>query len=148
VTIRLIIAPTSGNGAGAALRSDEESLGAFEAVPPPHPQNDAHKRINGAIFLACIYLSETLYGFPGAEFDVAVNLFQRQFTCVTQVRLRGHGFILLCSGLALEYRNPRRTLNAPVSVTPSKKTPARISHSGGAWYDSHPLNRTSFKGGV
>jgi hypothetical protein len=74
--------------------------------------------------------------FAGAEFDVAVNLIRVPiqlkifFQCVTQIRLRGHGSILLCSGLPLEYRNPRRTLNAPVSVTVHKKETARISHSG------------------
>jgi hypothetical protein len=79
VIIRLTIAPTSGNAAGVDVKGAEEPLGAFEAVSPPHPQSDAHNRINGAIFLGCIHLSEMLFVFAGAEFDVAVNLFERQF---------------------------------------------------------------------
>src|SRR5262245_7133826 len=91
VIIRSIITPASGSGAGVAVMSGEESLGAFEVVSAPHPQSDAHSRISRAIFLGCIYLSESLF--------VSIE----------------------CSGIALEYRNPRQTLNVTVSVTASQK---------------------------
>jgi hypothetical protein len=79
-------------------------------------------------------------GATGASKQLA----RRLITPVTALicfyrRWSGQDFIFHYSGLALEYRNPRRTLNAPVSVTPLKKATARISHSGVAWYYAHPL---------
>jgi hypothetical protein len=71
VIIRLTIAPTSGSGAGVAVRGAEESLVAFEAVSEPHAQRAAHSGINSAILLSCIYLSEAPFVFTGAEIDIA-----------------------------------------------------------------------------
>src|SRR5215813_1886398 len=133
VTIRLTIAPTSGNGAGVDVKGAEESLGAFEAVSPPHPQSDEHNRISRAILLSCICLSDMLSA--GVEVlrrlrPLASCLLARRLITLASAlisfhqRRSGHGFILHYSGLTLEYRNPRRTLNAPVSVTPLKKATA------------------------
>src|SRR5262249_3381403 len=78
VIIRLTIAPASGNGAGMVVTSGDESFEAFEFVSTPHAQSNPQSRTNGAIFLGSIYLSEMLFVFISAEFDVAVNFFQRQ----------------------------------------------------------------------
>jgi hypothetical protein len=74
----LTIAPTSGSGAGVAVRSDEESLGAFEAVSEPHPQSaELSKIINKAILLSCIYLSNMLEHSAHAYSGLWGDLFTR-----------------------------------------------------------------------
>jgi len=57
----LIIAPASGAGAGAVDADAEESFDALEVVSAPHPHSNPQSRISGAIFLGCIYLSESLF---------------------------------------------------------------------------------------
>jgi hypothetical protein len=79
-------------------------------------------------------------GATGASKQIARPLITPATALICFYRRRsGQDFIFHYSGLTLEYRNLRRTLNASVSVTIRKKATARISHSGVAWYDAHPL---------